>query len=185
MIRLDAGACILGALLLLLLPPGWFLSGLVAALLHEACHILVLVLTGGKLLEIRIRAFGCEILACGAGKGQDFCSILAGPLGSLSLVLLRKQAPMMALFGLFQGLYNLLPVLPLDGGRVLALALEGASEKTAGRIKALLALCSCVIVDAAAAALFPGAVAVLGALLWNWQMLKRNIPCKQTQSRVQ
>lgn len=44
---------------------------------------------------------------------------LAGPVGSFSVVLLAEYFPEAALFGLVQGLYNLLPVYPLDGGRIL------------------------------------------------------------------
>ena len=44
---------------------------------------------------------------------------LAGPLGSFSLLLISEYFPEAAVCGLIQGAYNLIPIFPLDGGRVV------------------------------------------------------------------
>ena len=44
---------------------------------------------------------------------------LAGPLGSFSLLLISEYFPEAAVCGLIQGAYNLIPVYPLDGGRLM------------------------------------------------------------------
>lgn len=56
---------------------------------------------------------------------------LAGPLGSFLLVCMIRWFPMIGFCAGIQGLYNLLPVYPFDGGRVLQ-ALVG--EKAANII---------------------------------------------------
>jgi Zn-dependent protease len=48
---------------------------------------------------------------------EAFCA-LAGPMGSFLVLLMSEVLPEAALCGLFQGAYNLLPIYPLDGGRI-------------------------------------------------------------------
>lgn len=119
MIILDAFSCIAGAFLLLMLPLDWLLSAFTAALAHEAGHILTVLLLGGRIRRIRVRISGCEIETAPMGEPGSVVCILAGPLASFLLLSVRNRFPLIAVFGLFQGMYNLLPVMPLDGGRVL------------------------------------------------------------------
>ena len=123
MICADFHVFFIAALLLLLLPLDWLAAAIAAALIHELCHILVLYALKGRISGIHIHAGGCVIESAVTGKWREFFCILAGPIGSFSLLLLCRMVPKMAVCGLFQGTYNLIPVLPLDGGRLLRLIL--------------------------------------------------------------
>ena len=60
---------------------------------------------------------------------QEVSCPSAGPLVSLTLCLLSRWMPILGLCALVQGLFNLLPVYPMDGGRILqAIAGERASN---------------------------------------------------------
>ena len=119
MIRCEPFCYLVWAVLILLLPIDWLLSAATAALVHELCHILAVRIFGGRIRRIRICVTGCGIECDELLPVHGTISILAGPMGSLSLLALRRYLPQIAVCGLIQGLFNLLPVLPLDGGRLL------------------------------------------------------------------
>ena len=103
---------------------------LTSLILHELAHLIVALIMGVKFLEIELLPFG------GQAKLQDFtglepskeiCIAIAGPLCSLSisgllylvnLPLHPEAIPYLIKINLLLGLFNLLPALPLDGGRV-------------------------------------------------------------------
>lgn len=110
--------------MILLVPGNWLLSAAAAACIHEAGHILSLLLLGGKVRSIRLGPFGAVIEGEGVrGAGAVLCT-LAGPLCSLLTVLLIRLFPMLAVCGFVQGCFNLLPIFPLDGGRLLEFLME-------------------------------------------------------------
>lgn len=122
-IRVEGSAWILFAVLLLLLPLNWVLASVVAAAVHEWFHLICLKLCRVPVHVLRIGGRGA-LLEAGPMEGwQELFCALAGPMGSLMLVLLIHVFPRTALCGLVQGLYNLIPLGESDGSRILKWAM--------------------------------------------------------------
>ena len=107
------------ALMLLTLPLHWLLAAVFAAVFHEGCHWLMLKALGGDMRKIHIAIGGALIESELYGSPLEWMAILAGPVGSISLVFLFQLWPEASLCGLVHGIFNLIPVYPLDGGRLL------------------------------------------------------------------
>lgn len=189
MIYSEAVIFIWLACLLLLLPLDWLISALFAAIFHEVCHMFVLLFLGGKIRKIRIFLTGCVMESTAPGDWQAVCSILAGPAGSLLLLLLSGTAPKIAVCGLLHGLYNLLPILPLDGGRILQLLLyrfcpekgENVLQWTGQTICMMVLFYAIYISAVHQLGIFP----VVLTLFWILRMFPRKIPCKPSEIGVQ
>lgn len=109
----------MGALLLLTLPLPWFAAAVAAAGIHEAGHLLAIRLLGADARKIQVGPTGAKIHTSFSEPWRELLCAAAGPAASLLLVLAAKPFPRIALCGFVQGLYNLLPIYPLDGGRML------------------------------------------------------------------
>ena len=107
------------ALGLLVLPIWWVFAAVLAAIWHEACHYFALRLCGGRAFGLHTGLTGAVMEARFTGPGQELFCALAGPIGSLFLLLFARWLPRTALCAGFQGIYNLLPIYPLDGGRAV------------------------------------------------------------------
>lgn len=116
---ISPASLIMLALMLLLLPIQWVLAVLIAALVHEAFHWLFLCALGGDVLEIRIGCRGVTMCSQPLSFTREGICALAGPVGSFLLLFAARWFPRVAICGVIHGLYNLLPLLPMDGGRVL------------------------------------------------------------------
>lgn len=99
---------------------------------HELGHLAILWLLGLKIESIRLEVRGVCIRYSGAcGERGHIAAALAGPMGGLlysaSLLLLRlgrvEWLRISAQISLLLTAFNLLPILPLDGGRALRCAL--------------------------------------------------------------
>ncbi len=117
-------------LLLLLVPLPWLSAWLVAVLFHELCHICAVYLSGGKILGATIGANGICMDSTPLTEGKRLVSILCGPLGGLLPVLLGKWFPRVAICCWVLSVYNLLPFLPLDGGRALQMLIKNEKHYT-------------------------------------------------------
>ncbi len=139
------------ALLLLILPLRWLIAAAAAALVHEGGHMLAITLVGGKVYGAEVSTRGTVIQTGRMGYARELICALAGPAASFLLGIFSRWIPFTALCGLVQGLYNLLPVYPLDGGRAIR-CLTGIAckepERVAERIQwvcLFVTVLSCVI----------------------------------------
>lgn len=148
------------ALFLLLTDTPILLAALLpAALLHELAHYAVLRLCGVRTARFTLTGLGASLYVPELHRlsyGAELLSAAAGPLMNLLLWVLlsltgREELTLFAGAQMVLGVLNLLPVRPMDGGRILWLATAYLTEPyTADRVaaavglaasSALLALC--------------------------------------------
>lgn len=118
-------------LVYLYLGVGGILWVVLALVLHEVGHALAALVCGLRLLRMELFPFGGQISTegmVGDNPGRDVVVALAGPAVSLFSAGLTyiiegnleiSGFSFFMEFNLLLGLFNLLPALPLDGGRVL------------------------------------------------------------------
>ena len=134
--QLSAGA-------IFLLSALYFFGGIVslsalllAAAAHELGHIAAIKLLGGGIKTMRFEASGMCISMCGVnGAAAEITALLAGPAAGLIFAIIcsycgAKTANRLLLecagYGAILTAYNLLPALPLDGGRAVFALLSKA-----------------------------------------------------------
>ena len=120
--RLDLAPSFAAALCLLrlLAEPRVFYAFLAAATAHEAGHVMAIYLVGGRATGIRLGMCDAKIETRGLGYRQEIFCALAGPgMSVLVCLALRKAYATCAAISLILGLFNAMPVYPLDGGRAL------------------------------------------------------------------
>lgn len=189
MIQITPGFCLFAALLLLVLPLPWLISAMAAAVIHELSHLLCIQLVGGAIREIRISSGGIVMEAELEGDAREILCALAGPAGSALLLLFLRIWPRLAVCGLIQGLFNLLPIYPLDGGRALRSLLErkgtGDIEKAMRWVEsvALIVIFLCCTVVTICCSM--GKMPLMGIFLLLLKGIMRKRPCKAERIGVQ
>ena len=118
-IETDWGFWLVLALMLLLFPLKFLAGVLIAALVHECGHLLAIRLTGGQVLSLRLRAGGAEIETAPMKPGKEALCAIAGPAAGALTIFAWQWFPELAVAGLVQTVFNLIPVYPLDGGRLV------------------------------------------------------------------
>lgn len=123
-LSIDPLAFLAGAWLLMVMPLPWVGACVMAAAFHELCHLLAAKIVGGQVFGVTVGLSGAKIYVNFPNPRGERLTALAGPVGSLLLVFFLPQMPRLALCAGVQGLYNLLPLYPMDGGRALRCLLE-------------------------------------------------------------
>lgn len=106
-----------------LVEPELLAPTLLAAAVHELGHLIALAAVGGKVERFTLAALGAELrLSAGLSYARELPVALAGPLTSLALALIAAEQGhfLPAGLSLALGLFNLLPIQPLDGGRAVS-----------------------------------------------------------------
>lgn len=123
-IQIDSSAYILCALMLLVIPLRWCAAAFGAALFHETCHIMMLSLLRCRIYGLKIHGNGAEILTQPLSPLEEVLAAAAGPTGSFALQFFSGVFPRLAICGFLQGIFNMLPFYPMDGGRITAVFLN-------------------------------------------------------------
>lgn len=126
---------------------------------HEAGHLVCLRILGARIYGIRLSCCGAIICTDVLPYGKEFLAAASGPFVNFVLFLLcMRSNPLTSLVSFCLFTYNLLPLYPLDGGRMvraaLHLLLPDAAAEAAQRCIAVLCLaglggfavyCACVL----------------------------------------
>ena len=165
-------------------PVGCFWPFLGAAAIHEAGHCLAVKLCGGSIRTLSLTVRGAVLQTTPLSYRQEAICALAGPWAGMLLLLLAHWFPWLAFWGLVQGIYNLLPVYPMDGGRALRCAmLSRWTPERADAVSRWVSIGLGGIMAAlgvyAACGLHLGLWAALAAGLFLWRMLN----CIQAEPR--
>lgn len=103
---------------------GLLFSGLLACVFHELGHILTIYILGGRVERLALTATGAELVMDARfplSYLREAIAALMGPLTSFlcAWVAACANCYLAAGLNLTAGIFNLLPIWPLDGGRVL------------------------------------------------------------------
>ena len=138
-IRLSVSVPFFASLLVLMLAdsgsiPLWCVA---ASLMHEAGHVVAVLLLGNQPVRVELGIFGMRLQqqdTTALGYRRQIAVLLAGPAVNLlcaGVLFAAGQPGMIMGVHLIIGLFNLLPIEPLDGGQALfcLLALRGEIGK--------------------------------------------------------
>ena len=184
------GFCIMIALLLLIFPLKWVVAWFVAAAVHELFHYIALQICRVGVFSITLCHTGAVMETAEMSGPVEIICTLAGPVGGLSLLVLARWLPHIAICAFLQSAYNLLPIFPLDGGRALhSWTYHAFGTQRATLICKLTEFVIFALLFAIAGIcllyLELGPIPMIGVFLILLKNKRIKIPCKQNKQIVQ
>ena len=183
------GAVALLAGLYFLLPLRWCVRLALAVVVHELGHVAALVLCGAEVYGLRMEACGLA-LRCAPPEGavRTIAAALTGPAAGAGLFCILRGLGYTACaeLSLLFSCVNLLPVLPLDGGRALYAALAALTgERAAERTLDVLGLVLPVMLMVLGLALFARGFGLAAGVFGAWlALLQPGMTCQGAQHDV-
>lgn len=127
-LRVDASVYFGLCLGLLVLPISWFLAAMLSAVFHELCHYIMAKALGISCRQFHVGIHGMTMIFPALSRKEELLIAVAGPLGSFLLLAFLRWYPQLAVSGLVQGFFNLIPIYPMDGGRILRCILRNSDS---------------------------------------------------------
>lgn len=140
-IELTPGFPVFLLLLRCALPSDAFGAFLAAMAVHELAHVMVILLLGGRVEGFRLGFAQLTLRTGFLSRRAELFGTAAGPAVSLLCALFGRAVPRFAAASLLLGLFNLLPLRPLDGGRLLYALLSLCLKTHGARVCAGIELC--------------------------------------------
>lgn len=123
-IHIAPSVYIVLALSILLLPLQWVTAWAIAAMIHEAGHLIVSLLCGAKIRGISITPGGAVIETDMLTPWKRLLASISGPAAGCCLLPFVKYIPLCATFAFVHSIFNLLPIGDLDGAEILRTVLR-------------------------------------------------------------
>ena len=185
-LQISGGFFLMLSAALLILPLRFVAGWLIAASVHELAHILVIK---DHVIGMKILPLGAKIETMPIAPEQELLAALAGPLASLLLIISYRVFPSVAICGLIQFLYNMIPVYPMDGGRVIRciiIRLCGISQaNNIMHVVRVLILLLLLLFSCYTTIVFKTALPALVSIILIVRSAKGKIPCKYRVRGVQ
>lgn len=151
-IKIEVSFYIALAVAIILLPVRLVFSWVIAVAVHEFAHYLALKLTGVDVYKIRVSLSGVRMGVDELSGWRAVVCSLAGPIGGLLPLIIRRWMPCTAICATLHSCYNLIPIFTLDGGRALeAVLVKVLGNRVGDRVHFIF---SCTLVCAIIVATF-------------------------------
>ena len=118
-LEVKPGFCIYLAFLVVFMPLRLVFAWLIAAAVHELFHYIPLCIFRVSVTRFTLGFRGAVMRTEAMQPWQELVSAFCGPVGGLFLLIFRRWIPLVAACALVQTIFNMLPLYPLDGGRVI------------------------------------------------------------------